>query len=310
MVHNDGFLRENGICYPRALRVSPGHQKVVHHLKKPVEDGFRDLLNEVAPYETVFLSTENFTRLSVKNIRQLISLFDGYDIQVLFFYRGYHDLWPSHWQETVKHGAFNGWPDYLLTALGFSDKATLGHLNPDLVLGRWSHVLGQEKLQIFPYAAIGKGPLDALKPVCSVLGIEAAALRTEERGRNASYPPRRIEAIRALNRSAALAGLPRGAEIRRQYMKKAVKLESSPAFTALQEHFDKHARTSVLRQQDSYLSHVRNSFLDKYGKRFMTSLPENEAKREKTVLFLDSTYPVPDGIVADLASLLWEGQRG
>ncbi|WP_135506653.1 hypothetical protein [Roseovarius aestuariivivens] len=304
MVVNDEVLRSGGVWYPDVLRVGPGHQRAVHTLKAAETAPLDALRDAATDFETMVLSAENFTKLNPREIGRLADVFGDWDIQILFYYRGCHELWPSHWQETIKQGAFDIWPHYLMAVMGFTEKGTLGFVNPETVLGHWAQVFGSERLHLYPYAAIGEDPRDALRPVCQLVGLDPDELRVEEKGRNASYPPERIEALRVLNLRAALRGQKPDSRLRRAYMKNVEAIEKSQAFKDLEAHCADHARTSVLRPQRGYLAHLEDAVEATYGARFMAPLPKKSALRSKTILYLDPSFPVPDQTVEELENMI------
>ncbi|PWJ12932.1 hypothetical protein [Jannaschia seohaensis] len=304
LVANAARLREKGVCYPRTMLVKPGHHEVVTRLSEPGTDAFDPLLKEVAPYETVVLSTENFTRLEPEQIETLLGLFDGYDIHVLFYYRDFHMLWPSHWQETIKQGGHETWPEYLIKAMGFTEAVFARHLRPHIVLDRWVSALGRDRVHIFPYAAIGPGPLEALAPVCELISVDTGALDPFAADRNASYPPARVEAIRVLNERAAAAGRRPGTDLRRRYMRRAERLEASDLFAELSAHFEAHARKSILRRSDPYLDFMSSRILDAYADLMMCPPPPAAAGDQKVVRFLDAAHRLPNPIADELVARL------
>jgi hypothetical protein len=304
LVHNRDVLGARDVCYPRSLVVSPGHHAVVTHLTNGQTAPFDALLEEVAPYGTVVLSSENFTRLEPARIETLLGLFEGYEAHVLFYWRDIHELWPSHWQETIKQGGHENWPEYLIKAMGFTEEIFARHLRPHIVLDRWINALGRDRVHVFPYACIGSDPLGALVPVCELTSVDPAALTAFEQERNTSYPPERIEAIRVLNGRATLAGRRPGTEIRRRYVRKAEGLEASDAFARLRAHFEAHARRSVLRRTEPYIDQLSARILTAYADLLMRPVPAPGPDDVKVVRFLDATHRVPDPIVAAMAAFL------
>lgn len=304
MVLNEAILREQGILYPDCMRIGPGHHPVVHATKARDISLIKQLLEAASGFETLVLSSENFTKLSVSEIRVLTEVFSGWDIQILFYYRGCHEVWPSHWQETIKHGSFDIWPNYLTTVLGFSHRVELGFVDPMIVLGNWAQVLAVEKLNIFPFAGVGSHPRDVLRPVCKLVGVDVDLLQVEEKGRNASYSAERIEAIRMLNLHAFTTGMAKNSSVRRSYMKQAEDIERTETFAAHKVHFKQHTKKSVVHQNTGYLAHLEDVVVDAFGRRFMQELPEKSSMRSKTVSYLDPAFPVPKEIVLDLFNRL------
>jgi hypothetical protein len=304
LVHNRDVLRARGVCYPTTLFVSPGHHAVVTQLQEGDTGPFAALLEEVAPYATTVLSSENFTRLEPAGIETLLGLFADHEAHVLFYWRDIHELWPSHWQETIKQGGHENWPEYLIKAMGFTEEIFARHLRPHIVLDRWIRALGRDRVHVFPYACIGSDPLGALVPVCELTSVDPAALTAFEQERNTSYPPERIEAIRVLNGRATLAGRRPGTEIRRRYVRKAEGLEASDAFARLRAHFEAHARRSVLRRTEPYIDQLSARILTAYADLLMRPVPAPGPDDVKVVRFLDATHRVPDPIVAAMAAFL------
>lgn len=302
---NRKVLSERGVCFPTRLRLPPGHHKVLAALKNRDHAALKELRQEIEPYEQGVLSSENFTHCTRADIAFLAEVFEGFDVRILFYYRELHEVWPSHWQERIKQGEHVTWPEYALSVFGCSGRVELDYVRPAVVLARWAKVFGMERIDIFPYSEIVDSAAGALLPLCDLLGVDVRDLEIAAgQGRNSSYPPERVEALRALNLDHRIRFNRSTVAVRRGYMNAVDTIERDPAFQDFREHFRIHARSSIIRADNVFIKHLKTSFVNKFGGRLMAYICEEAKVPEKHVVYLDPDFPVPAPIVEQLRTLI------
>ena len=305
MKGNSSFLTSQGVCYPTEMFYKGGHHMLPPAIRKNSSSDFEGLLNEIDNFEKIVFSSETFSRMSVNNIKRLSELFTGYDVQILFFYRSLYDVLPSQWQERIKQGFSTTWPEYFLFASGNLPLKGLTFPLPDRILRNWSEVFGFERLNIFSYATLKADPKNALKPICDLLDLDIDGFTMQERGRNESYLPERIEAIRSLNLSSIKRGMPIDGKVRRAYMKRVKQIEKSDVYDGFLEHFKRYSMVSTLGNDNPYMKLVHGNVMRTYGDRFMSEIPELAAKTaHKRAIFLDPSYPIPKQIIEALEQVI------
>lgn len=197
-------LAQAGWTYPEYGVVQFSQQKIHSWLSGALngdaevnEETFRTLLSQ---HERLIISSEDFIYLTHDQLIRLRNLLLGWRIQIILYIRSPVDLWPSHWQELIRHG----WDITLLEYLA-NHAAWLGPMDgkimdPCIQARKFSEIFGRDSIRMFCYENILDGGNDLFRHFWDkILGIGTPAPAAEDRRINASQPGATIELLRSLN---------------------------------------------------------------------------------------------------------------
>lgn len=194
-------LRADGIVYPASGIDDSGH----HPVARFCIDGSgsfdpEQLRAELAAAPVALLSSENFMLLDIDGLARLRALVPAARVRVIYHLRGLCDLWPSHWQESVKHGLAWSFGEYVL-------RQTVGRGRPPGYsadqhehLSRLAAGFGRGALEIVGYDWLRAGGVDIGRHFqTAILGRADARVTGTAPVVNVSLEPWVVELVRALN---------------------------------------------------------------------------------------------------------------
>lgn len=145
----------------------------------------------------VLLSSENFENLDDAAVGRLAGALRGHAVEIVYFARHWSGLLPSAWQEHVKQGGSETYPEFLLAHLTQPSDSRL--LNPMQMLRRYAAAFGRDAIRLVAYDRVIDGGQDLLAFFLdTVLDVEVAAPPQGKRV-NGALPATDIEIIRLLN---------------------------------------------------------------------------------------------------------------
>lgn len=197
-------LAQAGWTYPKYGIVQFSQQKVYSWLSGTLEadaevneESFRALLSQ---HERLIISSEDFIYLSHDRLIKLRNLLLGWRIQIVLYVRSPVDLWPSHWQELVRHGWDATLLEYLANHAAWVGSVDAKIMDPCVQARKFSEIFGRDSIRLFCYENIVDAGDDLFKHFWTkILGIDTPAPVAEERRINASQPGAAIELLRSLN---------------------------------------------------------------------------------------------------------------
>jgi hypothetical protein len=210
-VDNSEWLAARGVDYPTLGReTTVGHHNLALRCKgQPVPQPWaglplREILGAVAdgPAARVLLSSETFSSLHLPEARQLFDALGGTELTYVLYVRRRSALSTSRWQEEVKHGSAQTFPEYLVgQLLGEGDV-----LRIEDAVAVAAHTFGLPAVRIVVYDDLVARGIDLFEHFLErLLGLQADSVVPAAAERiNASWAPALIEVLRALN--AARAG--------------------------------------------------------------------------------------------------------
>jgi hypothetical protein len=116
-------LRHHGVAYPIAWSsadTEPSHRKLVVALREGRTDQLRSEFDRIErdDPEYVLISAEGLNHLQEPALALLKTLTRGQPVTVIFYCRRWSDLLPSLWQEKIKHGYDETFPEFFSLNLG------------------------------------------------------------------------------------------------------------------------------------------------------------------------------------------------
>ena len=193
-------LLEENILYPlRWTQNLWGHHELIQLAKEGRFQQIIDFLDEnFKRYGTIILSSENFEDFPQKTIDKLKSaLADRYAIKIVYFVRRLTKMLPSQWQENVKHGSYQTFPEYILSHLNAPFNSTL--LNYSIKINRWMEAFGKDVFNLVSYDNLVNDNIDIADYFASNILDYKGSLTKKEKKVNTSLNAEVIEVIRVLN---------------------------------------------------------------------------------------------------------------
>jgi hypothetical protein len=148
----------------------------------------------------LLLSSKNFELLDGTAVDRLAAGLRGHAVEIVYFRRHWAGLLPSAWQEQVKQGGTETFPEFLLAHL--TQPSTSQLLNPIPMLGRYAAAFGRDAIRLVAYDQVIASGQDLLG--FFLTQILAAPIAAPPAGRrvNQAMPATDIEIIRLLNAAA------------------------------------------------------------------------------------------------------------
>lgn len=205
-VRNRTRLETGGVGYSDRHIYLFGH----HHLPEALRSENFDLNGPVAAefrdafltHDTNVISSEEFAKLSMPELETLRDLFADCTVKVVYFLRHPMHMFPSLWQEMIKHGADLTFHDFMETTAGRADHYELDVYSNTSQLLRMASVFGRTNLSLPIFEnvmASGEDLFDYFVRNYLPASVGAVELEKLETSTNASLPPRFTELIRCMN---------------------------------------------------------------------------------------------------------------
>ncbi len=219
-------------------------------------ESFSEML---ANTQRLILSSEDFVYLAPDRLRRLKSLLPDTDVRVVYFVRTPVDLWPSHWQELIRHGRDDTLLEYLGSFTGWTKVFEPAGMNPVAHLTKFADAFGRESLQLICYDNIVQDGGDIFDFFWThILGLTQTTPPGETRIVHPSQPLHMIEMLRSLNQIfRERTGKSPGDRILAVYQKQRKTIEASAAYDGFKAAFVEHAgslrissRQEAIREQD------------------------------------------------------------
>jgi len=255
-------LEQQGWHYPLPDAADYAQHRLPNALTRDDAEAEAMLERMLRPGLGVILSSENFSRLQAAPLGRLAERLRGRTVQVVYYQRNFLALAYSWWQERVKHGRDEPFPEYLARTLSFPGRFHL--FGPGTVLGRFAAAFGREAVQVYLYDAIREAEGVTRQFAAQVLGLPQGVLpEPGARAVNASLGPGRVELLRALNSLDKRAAFHERGNARAEAARRAMDEREGAYRAALTLSYDMPAFRQMERQ-----------LLDRWSDRILTPLPE------------------------------------
>lgn len=271
LLKNRETLLSHGWTYPdlglrqfaqhRIYHWLQGHQAAAGDV---TESAFVEMLC-AAP--ELILSSEDFVYLPAERLRRLKSLLPDRDVHVVFFIRTPVDLWPSHWQELVRHGRDDTLLEYLGSFGGWTKVFEPASMNPVAQLTKFADVFGRESLRLICYDNIVQDGGDIFDMFWThILGLAGSAPPGDARIIHPSQPLHMIEMLRSLNQIyRERSGKSPGDRILAPYQKQRKTIEASAAYDGFKAGFVEHAGTLRLSSRQEAIRVQDRRLMTQFG---------------------------------------------
>lgn len=156
-----------------------------------------------APGDRALVSQESLAAARPRQVRRLLDACGDREVHVVLTVRDLARQLPSSWQQELKAGKTESWPDYLAKLRDYQERGLTRHpwiqLDPPAVLARWAEHLPPERIHVVTVPPRGSRTDLLLARFCEVLGVDAATLEPSERASNTSLGMAQAELLRRVN---------------------------------------------------------------------------------------------------------------
>lgn len=149
----------------------------------------------------VLLSSEKFEHLDDSAVGRLAGALRGHAVEIVYVARHWSGLLPSAWQEQIKQGGSETYPEFLLSH--FAQPADSRLPSPMGVLGRYAAAFGRDAIRLVDDDRLVGGGGDLLGLVLDALLRVPVLPSSQGRRVNAALAAVEVEVIRVVN---AMAG--------------------------------------------------------------------------------------------------------
>jgi hypothetical protein len=263
---NAEVLASHGVTYPDLRSPLFGHGRLARRLRGWGPAVTRAELSALMDREALVLSSENLVLLSPSQLGTFADLLDGASVTVVFVLRSLTKVLPSHWQETIKHGNTQTFPDYLAKINGWID-GSYDQVIPSRQLEKFAQVFGTDALAIISYEH-SEDLFQTFGEI--VLGDRSPAFAGDRAVVNQSFAPPRVELVRQLNlRFRAAHGRTPGQHLRVAYMQQCGQFERSGDFQVFAEEFGESAVVVRLADDDPFIRDEARAVDERFGHRIV-----------------------------------------
>ncbi|MYZ48938.1 hypothetical protein [Propylenella binzhouense] len=275
-------LREHGLVYPEFGMSIFGHHDIVEFLRRTENPAAHPKAEEMraalAEHEQLIVSTENFVFLDVARLTAFRTIFHDYDIIPVFFARSMAEIWPSHWQELIKHGSDETFLEYLATVNGWLNCFDLSQIRRGRQIEKLAQVFGFENLVVISYDNITRTGGDVFDFFWRhVLDLPQHSLPKENAAINASLPPEHVEGIRILNQfHRERLGRPAGVKLRIAYRNQQRQFEQGEQFAAFRNEFRKRCMKIRLARNDPAIMQDDLDLMERFGSKILNRYSDNQ----------------------------------
>ena len=279
LLARDALLAQ-GFDYPEYARTQFAHHALYHFLLDDAGAGVfeAEFRKHVESAPNVILSSEDFVYLAPAQLARLKALLPGHHFEIVYYLRHPAYLWPSHWQELVKHGRDVTFLEYLGGLCGWTDALDATAMDPLHHLGKFAECFGPDSLRILCLDNIVQSGADVFVHFWQrVLGLQVPAPVQSVPRLNVSMPAMRIEMLRCLNRRYRdIAGNWPGEIILQGYNAQAEPIEAMPRFAAFRDAFTQWAVKITLDSAQPVIRDRERALLARFGERI-----ENRAAADR-----------------------------
>ncbi len=281
LLRNRDRLLSHGWNYPEYGLRQFAHHRLYHwlagnaHAAGDVSEAGLVGLLESSP--RLILSSEDFVYLRPDRVQRLKALLPDTAVQVVYFIRSPVDLWPSHWQELVRHGRDDTLLEYLATFAGLTRVFEPAGMNPIAHLTKYADAFGKDALKLICYDNVVQQGGDIFDLVWSqCLGLQDAAPPGEQRIVHPSQPMDMIEMLRSLNQLyRENTNASPNDRILSAYQKQQRGIEASAAYEGFKTAFAEHAAELKLSSRHESLRTQERRLLNQFGSRIINKAAED-----------------------------------
>ena len=201
LVESGPALAAKGLIYPRQGMSDFGHHQIVNAARGwTTEFDAAALAAECDGARGVILSSENVVHLTPSQLAAMKEMLPGGEVRVVYYLRRLADLWPSHWQELIKHGHWMSFWEYVSMATFALQSRRNIAIDQLQQIAQLASVFGRENVTILGYDALAGEKRDlAAHFLTEIAGVGDWPAQDGGQRVNASNPGWVTELVRAVN---------------------------------------------------------------------------------------------------------------
>ncbi len=308
------LLKKMGFHYPEFGISQFGHHRIVRYFSNQGNDDINfplEILRENIPLDqNIIISSENFVTLNEIGLNRIANFFPTHKLEIVFFIRDLAGLWPSYWQENIKHGADYTFLEYMAWMHGWMEREDVIRLETAKQLRELSGIFGINNI----YAHIYDNVIDDDQDLFvyfwqNILNLPLGGLEGGGALINRSVESHTIEIIRILNQLyKEREEKSPGGKLGTEYLLNKALYQDHENFEMYVSEFERYANIIRIRENEKQLMVFEDEIVSTFGGRIFNkgvgrSLFKTE-RREKTVVaasrywflkpsvedFMESTY--------------------
>jgi hypothetical protein len=301
-------LNRHGILYPAQwLGPHTGHHLLADTIKRRLTDSLTANFAELMTHDgTVLLSSEDMADLTADDWAIVRLLLSNNATTFVFYCRRWSELIPSCWQEEVKQGSIETFPEFYAPRI--SNPFNNNIINYSITLDNIAKAFDQSAIALISYNNLAENNVDLFSHfVNSVLRLKEFP-HPNSRSSNRSLGIREVELIRALNVLHQLNTGSSRPRILDNFLLVRPKLDLDSLFAAMS--------TSRVRMIIDDSAPALNDLFLYISSRYGANLVEQghgrdifTRVREKHVSYIGGNYLLTSGIVDRLKEIYDEVQK-
>jgi hypothetical protein len=163
-------LRDLGVYYPSEWwQDEPifGHHELARQLAEEPGPQIGEIFSQLnaCGSPVVLLSSEGFNTVPVSGLECLRDATEGAKIEIVFYARRWSDWIPSQWQQAVKEGSLQTFPEWYASLLASAD--TYLGIRQDTLIEKFASVFGKQNIKLVSYSNLIDNNIDLFDHFCS-----------------------------------------------------------------------------------------------------------------------------------------------
>jgi len=254
--------------------------------------------------ETVLLSSEGFDPVPDRGLEYLRDLIKGSPVEIVFYARRWSDWIPSQWQQAVKQGSRQTFPEWYAALI--SDGNRHPGINQRIFLDKFARIFGRENLRLMSYSNLMDHKVDIVQHFCENILHVTGALARQGGGKivHESMGITLTELMRNLNSREVIRGKAPGYHVFQAF----AQIRADPRLAGEVERvlaaMEKHL-TELIVDDNAWFFQSIYSWLDDYRDCLVT--PEYGAnvfeRRSRNCRYVRSDYLMEEGLAEAVGRL-------
>ena len=294
-------LRARGVHYPNNWWTTAKdfmHESLFRSLFTTTRDDTRAIFADLnsAGDRVVVLSAEGFFGLIAPQLTTLRDMIGDHPIEVVIYFRRWSDWIPSHWQQVVKAGGTETFPEAFVRLFRNPDAYPIGYLR---ILDNLASVFGHDAIRIVSYSNLMDAKQDIVRHFCdAILDLPDLAKSSEGRTANGSSGLHTTEIARWLNAWCLTRDLPATIRNGRTVMRYWGHASLRDDVAAIEQAMDAHHAVINISDTAPQLAVQYEELMRRYGANIVNPGAEGALfdRRARDVTFIRSDCLLHPGV--------------
>jgi hypothetical protein len=296
-------LRAHGVYYPSEWwkeRPIFSHQQLAEDLRNVPNPRIADIFASlnVCGSEIVLLSSEGFNPVAERGLRYLRDLTQDAKVEIVFYARRWSDWIPSQWQQAVKQGGLQTFPEWYAVLLANAD--THPGINQAIYLDKFAHIFGRENIRLVSYSNLQDYKVDIFHHFYrNILELpELPSITADAATVHESMGILLTELIRSINVQEAMRSTEPGYHVFAAYQgisaDRAVRADTDLLYAAMARHV-----AEMTLDDNLYFLEPIYARLNEYKNRMVSAEYGGDVfeRRRRTCRYVRPEYLMEDGVL-------------